>query len=56
MSVNLGILGAVSYVAYDNWDEPHWDGMIVSAVTVGLLSLVAGEGYAHKLLVTSSAN
>lgn len=43
--VNLGIIGGVSYVAYDNWDQPHWDGRTVSAVTVGLLSLVAGEGY-----------
>lgn len=42
--VNLGIIGGVSYVAYDNWDQPHWDGRTVSAVTVGLLSLVAGEG------------
>ncbi|KAF8587986.1 hypothetical protein K439DRAFT_1630178 [Ramaria rubella] len=41
--VNLGIIGGVSYIAYDNWDLPQWDRRTVSAVTVGLLSLVAGE-------------
>ncbi|KAF8530396.1 hypothetical protein BU17DRAFT_79153 [Hysterangium stoloniferum] len=43
-AMNLGIIGCVSYIAYDNWDRPHWDRMTVSAIAVGLLSLVAGEG------------
>ena len=47
--VNLGIIGVVSYVAYDNWDQPQWDRKTVSAVTVGLLSLVAGEGYVFEV-------
>lgn len=47
--VNLGIIGGVSYVAYDNWDQPHWDRKTVSAVTIGLLSLVTGEGYVLEI-------
>jgi hypothetical protein len=43
--VNLGIIGGVAYVAYDNWDRP-WDRRTVSAVTVGMLALMVGEGYA----------
>ena len=42
--MNLGIIGGVSYVAYENWDT-QWDKWTVSAVTIGLLSLWAGEGY-----------
>jgi len=43
--LNLGIIGTVGYFAYENWDRPHWDRRTVSAITVGLLSLSAGEGY-----------
>jgi hypothetical protein len=43
--VNVGILGGVGYLGYLHWDEPHWDRRTVSAVTVGLLALFAGEGY-----------
>ncbi|KAF8493610.1 hypothetical protein JB92DRAFT_3084920 [Gautieria morchelliformis] len=42
--INLGIIGGVSYVAYDNWDEPQWDRRTVCAAAVGLLALVVGEG------------
>ncbi|KIJ49402.1 hypothetical protein M422DRAFT_27764 [Sphaerobolus stellatus SS14] len=42
--LNVGIIGAVSYIAYDNWNRP-WDRRTVSAITVGLLSLFTGEGY-----------
>ena len=43
--VNVGILGGVGYSAYTNWDAPRWDRRVVSAVTVGLLGLWAGEGF-----------
>lgn len=41
---NVGILGTVSYFAYENWDSPSWDRRTVSAISVGLLTLWAGEG------------
>ncbi|KZS98306.1 hypothetical protein SISNIDRAFT_448509 [Sistotremastrum niveocremeum HHB9708] len=44
-ALNLGVLGTVGYFAYTNWDHPHWDRRTVSAVTVGLVSLWAGEGF-----------
>jgi len=43
--VNAGLLGTVGYFAYTNWDRPRWDKRIVSAVSVGLLTLWSGEGY-----------
>ncbi|TRM65406.1 hypothetical protein BD626DRAFT_488682 [Schizophyllum amplum] len=43
--VNVGILGGVGYVSYTNWDKPSWDRRIVSAVSVGLLTLWGGEGF-----------
>ncbi|KAF8070238.1 hypothetical protein FPV67DRAFT_1486715 [Lyophyllum atratum] len=43
--VNTAILGTVGYFSYINWDKPTWDRRIVSAVTVGLLTLWGGEGY-----------
>lgn len=43
--VNAGILGTVGYFAYTEWDRPRWDKRIVSAVSVGLLTLWSGEGY-----------
>jgi len=43
--LNLGVLGAVGYVAYDTWDRPVWDRKIVSAISIGLLALWGGEGY-----------
>jgi len=43
--LNAGILGAVGYLAYTNWDSPRWDRRTVSAVSVGLLTLWTGEGY-----------
>lgn len=44
--VNAGILGTVGYFSYINWDRPTWDRRTVSAVSVGLLALWGGEGYA----------
>ncbi|KAH9858872.1 hypothetical protein C2E23DRAFT_800451 [Lenzites betulinus] len=44
-AVNAGILGAVGYFSYINWDRPYWDRRTVSAVSVGLLTLWTGEGY-----------
>ncbi|KAI0759828.1 hypothetical protein BD413DRAFT_594966 [Trametes elegans] len=43
--LNAGILGAVGYFSYINWDRPAWDRRTVSAVSVGLLTLWGGEGY-----------
>jgi hypothetical protein len=42
--VNAAILGTVGYFSYTNWDKPSWDRRIVSAVSVGLLTLWGGEG------------
>ncbi|KDQ57547.1 hypothetical protein JAAARDRAFT_58152 [Jaapia argillacea MUCL 33604] len=43
--VNTSILGTVGYLAYTNWDKPHWDRRTVSAVSIGLLTLWGGEGF-----------
>lgn len=43
--VNIGVLGGVGYASYLHWDKPVWDRRTVSAVTVGLIALFAGEGY-----------
>ncbi|KAG8691188.1 hypothetical protein FRC11_006058 [Ceratobasidium sp. 423] len=43
--LNLGILGGVGYAAYLNWDQPRWDRRTVSAISAGLLTLAATEGY-----------
>ncbi|KAH9911462.1 uncharacterized protein B0H18DRAFT_975722 [Fomitopsis serialis] len=43
--VNAGVLGAIGYYAYTEWDRPRWDKRLVSAVSVGLLTLWSGEGY-----------
>ena len=43
--VNTAILGTVGYYSYMNWDRPRWDRNIVSAISVGLVSLTAVEGY-----------
>ncbi|KZO95496.1 hypothetical protein CALVIDRAFT_564554 [Calocera viscosa TUFC12733] len=44
-AINIGVLGGVGYAAYAYWHEPKWDRRIVSAVSVGLLGVFAGEGY-----------
>jgi len=45
-ALNLGILGGLGYWSYVNWDQPwKWDSRQVSAVSIGLLALFAGEGY-----------
>lgn len=41
--VNTVILGTVGYVSYANWNRP-WDRKVVSAISVGLLTLWGGEG------------
>lgn len=43
--LNAGVLGTVGYFAYKEWDRPKWDRRIVSAISVGLLTLWSGEGY-----------
>ncbi len=45
LAVNAGVLGAVGYFSYANWDRPIWDRRIVSTVSVGVLALWSGEGY-----------
>jgi len=42
--VNAAILGSVGYLSYIHWDKPTWDRKIVSAVSIGLLTLWGGEG------------
>ncbi|KAJ3818399.1 hypothetical protein F5880DRAFT_1617408 [Lentinula raphanica] len=42
--VNAAVLGTVGYFSYIHWDKPTWDRRIVSAVSVGLLTLWGGEG------------
>jgi len=42
---NVAVLGTVGYFAYQNWDLPRWDKRTVSAVTAGLITLWAGEGF-----------
>jgi len=45
-ALNLGILGGLGYWSYVNWDNLwKWDRRQVSAVSIGLLALFAGEGY-----------
>ena len=43
-AVNLAVLGGIGTLAYQKWELPHWDRRIVSAVSVGLLTLFSGEG------------
>ncbi|KAI0691777.1 hypothetical protein BC835DRAFT_1359898 [Cytidiella melzeri] len=43
--LNTAVIGTVSFYAYQYWDTRHWDKRIVSAVSVGLLTLWSGEGY-----------
>ncbi|KAI1795497.1 hypothetical protein LXA43DRAFT_970433 [Ganoderma leucocontextum] len=43
--LNAGVLGAVGYLSYTNWNKPTWDKRVVSAVSVGLLTLWGSEGY-----------
>ncbi|KIY74298.1 hypothetical protein CYLTODRAFT_416144 [Cylindrobasidium torrendii FP15055 ss-10] len=42
--VNAGIVGTLGYLSYRDWDR-SWDRRVVSAVSVGLLTLVGAEGY-----------
>ncbi|CDO69192.1 hypothetical protein BN946_scf185042.g94 [Trametes cinnabarina] len=51
--LNAGVLGAVGYFSYINWDRPYWDRRTVSAVTVGLLTLWTGEGFLAERYRTS---
>lgn len=44
-TVNAGVLGAVGYLSYTNWGRPSWDRRVVSAVSVGLLTLWGSEGF-----------
>ena len=44
MSVNTAIVGTVGYLSYKHWKAPYWDRKVVSAVSVGLLTLWTGEG------------
>lgn len=43
--VNTAILGAVGYYSYVNWDKPKWNRDVITAVSLGLLTLWGGEGY-----------
>jgi len=43
--LNTAILGAVGYYSYANWDKPKWNRDVVTAVSLGILTLWGGEGY-----------
>jgi hypothetical protein len=51
--VNAAILGSVGYFSYIHWDRPTWDRRIVSAVSIGLLTLWGGEGVVAERYRTS---
>ncbi len=53
-AVNAAILGTVGYFAYKEWNRPTWDRRIVTAVSVGLLTLWSGEGYVRVVRVIDS--
>ncbi|KAG7090864.1 hypothetical protein E1B28_009945 [Marasmius oreades] len=42
--MNVVVLGTVGYFSYINWSRPSWDRRVVSAVSVGLLTLWGSEG------------
>ncbi|GJJ06533.1 hypothetical protein Clacol_000725 [Clathrus columnatus] len=42
-ALNVGIIGCLSYIAYDNWDR-YWDRRALSGITIGVLALIGGEG------------
>ncbi|KAG6820995.1 hypothetical protein H0H93_008624 [Arthromyces matolae] len=41
--IGLSVLGAVGYLSYAHWERPTWDRRVVSAVSVGLLTLWGAE-------------
>ncbi|KAK0485675.1 hypothetical protein IW261DRAFT_1451495 [Armillaria novae-zelandiae] len=51
--VNAGILSAVGYFSYINWDKPTWDRRVVSAISVGILALWTGEGVVAESIRSS---
>lgn len=42
--LNIAIIGTIGYYGHKSWDS-RWDRRVVSAVSVALLGLWAGEGY-----------
>lgn len=42
--VNASVIGTLGYLAYANWDRPHWSRNHLSNIAVGLIALVSGEG------------
>jgi len=40
---NASVIGTLGYLAYANWDRPHWNRSHLSNITVGLIALVSGE-------------
>ncbi|KAK0225794.1 hypothetical protein IW262DRAFT_1457055 [Armillaria fumosa] len=51
--VNTGILGAMGYFSYMNWDKPTWNRRVVSAVSIGILALWTGEGVVAESIRSS---
>ncbi|KAG0141516.1 hypothetical protein CROQUDRAFT_663729 [Cronartium quercuum f. sp. fusiforme G11] len=47
--LNLSVLTGVGFVAFKNWDKPHWDRRIVSATVIGLGALFGSQGYLGSL-------
>jgi len=46
-ALNVAVIGTVGYFSYLNWNRP-WDRQVVSAVTIGLVTLSGLEGWAGK--------
>ncbi len=42
--VNTSVLGTLGYLAYANWDRPHWNRNLLPSLTVGAIALISGEG------------
>jgi len=43
--LNASVIGTLGYLAFTNWDRPHWSRRHLSSITVGLIALVSGEGW-----------
>lgn len=42
-AINVALIAVPAFYAYQNWNKPHWDRRIVSAVAVGLTAAFGAE-------------